>query len=102
MRLHKFLRAIGFSNLNKKELDNIIADIMEHPTVLKVAEDSEGNEFAEMSKEYGEFMGISLRGTYREDDRFEVDYYYPYFQQGKKLRLRNMQKRNLMPGYVMK
>ena len=79
MRLHKFLRAIGFSNLNKKELDNIIADIMEHPTVLKVAEDSEGNEFAEMSKEYGEFMGISLRGTYREDDSFEVDYYYPYF-----------------------
>ena len=77
--MHKFLRAIGFSDLNKKDLDNIIADIIERPTVLKVAEDSEGNEFAEFSKEFGEFMGISLRGTYQDDDHFEVDYYYPYF-----------------------
>ena len=47
--------------------------------VQKVAEDSEGNEFAELSKEFGEFFGLSLRGNFREDDSFEFSYYYPYF-----------------------
>lgn len=45
----------------------------------KVAEDSEGNEFAELSIEFGDFFGLSLRGTFNENDSFEMSYYYPYF-----------------------
>ncbi len=77
--MHKFLRAIGFSNIKKEELELIFDEIMKHPTVEKSATDSEGNEFAEISKEFGEFFGISLRGNYVDDDTFELDYYYPYF-----------------------
>jgi hypothetical protein len=77
--LHKFLRAIGFSNLKKKELEKIVSEIVEKPTMMTVAEDSEGNEFAELSKEFGNLFGIAVRGTYQEDDTFEVDYYYPYY-----------------------
>lgn len=77
--MHKYLRAIGFSDIKKEELEQIFKEIIEHPTVQKVAEDSEGNEFAELSKEYGEFFGISVRGIFKEDDAFEMDYYYPYF-----------------------
>ena len=51
--MHKFLRAIGFSNLKKKELEKIVSEIVEKPTMMTVAEDSEGNEFAELSKEFG-------------------------------------------------
>lgn len=76
--MHKFLRSIGFSDLNKKELEKIFDQILKSPTVRKVSTDSEGNEFAEISKEFGEFFGISIRGTYREDDTFEIEYYYPY------------------------
>lgn len=76
--MHKFLRSIGFSDLNKKELQEIFKQILECPTVQKAATDSEGNEFAEISKEYGEFFGISVRGIYKEDDTFEIEYYYPY------------------------
>lgn len=76
--MHKFLRSIGFSELNKEELEKIFDQILKSPTVQKVATDSEGNEFAEISKEFGEFFGISLRGNYREDDTFEIEYYYPY------------------------
>ena len=76
--MHKFLRAIGFSNLKKEELQNIFDQIMKHPTVEKTAMDSEGNEFTEISKGFGDFFGISLRGTYQDDDTFELDYYYPY------------------------
>lgn len=76
--MHKFLRAIGFSGLKKEELEEIFVQIIQAPTVHKVAIDSEGNEFAEISKEFGEFFGISIRGIYREDDTFEMEYYYPY------------------------
>lgn len=77
--MHKFLRAVGFSDITKEELQLIFNKIIEHPTVQKSAEDSEGNEFAELTKEFGDFFGISLRGTYDENDEFHMDYYYPYF-----------------------
>lgn len=76
--MHKFLRSIGFSELKKNELEKLFEQILNNPTVRKVATDSEGNEFAEISKEFGEFFGISLRGIYKEDDTFEIEYYYPY------------------------
>ena len=76
--MHKFLRSIGFSELKKDELEQIFEQIINNPTVHKVATDSEGNEFAEISKEFGEFFGISIRGIYKEDDTFELEYYYPY------------------------
>ena len=77
--MHKFLRAIGFSEISKDELEEIFKKIMDHPTVMKIAEDSEGNEFAELSKDFGDFFGISVRGIFKEDDTFEMDYYYPFF-----------------------
>lgn len=77
--MHKFLRAIGFSEIKKADLKELFAEIVEHPTVQKTAEDSEGNEFAEISKEFGEFFGISIRGVYKDEDTFEMEYYYPYF-----------------------
>lgn len=77
--MHRYLRAIGFSDMKKEELKKICRQIEEHPTVQKVSRDSEGNEFAELSKEFGKSFGITLRGIYKEDDRFDMEYYYPYF-----------------------
>lgn len=77
--MHKFLRAVGFSRITKPELNELFKKIVELPTTQKIAEDSEGNEFAELSGDFGDFFGISLRGTFREDDSFELEYYYPYF-----------------------
>ena len=77
--MHKFLRAIGFSHITKEQSQRyFFADIISAPTVQKATLDSEGNEFAELSKEYGDFFGISVRGVYNEDDTFEMEYYYPY------------------------
>ena len=77
--MHKFLRAIGFSDITKKDLEIILEEITEHPNMMKITKDSDGNEFAELSIEYAKNMGITLRGTYYEDDSFVVDYYFPYF-----------------------
>ena len=76
--MHKFLRSIGFSNIRKKDLEIILKDIIDRPELMKTTRDSEGNEFAELSRSYAPNVGIMVRGTYQEDDSFEMDYYYPY------------------------
>jgi hypothetical protein len=77
--VHQYLRAIGFSKINKDELKAIFQNIVKYPTIEKTATDSEGNEFVEISKEFGTHIGITLRGTYKTDETFEMEYYYPYF-----------------------
>ena len=77
--MNKFLRAIGFSDITKKDLDILIEEIKERPELMKVTTDSEGNEFGEFSREFAPNMGIIVRGSYLEDDSFEVEYYTPYF-----------------------
>ena len=107
INMHKFLRAVGLSDIKKEELEKICKDIEEKPDTIKVAEDSEGNEFAELCHQFGDFFGLTLRGTYREDDTFEMDYYYPYFlaqcyPQENRQKWKNMRKKSPMRGYVMK
>lgn len=76
--MHKFLRAIGFSDIRKKDLEFIIDEIIKHPEVMKVTKDSEGNEFAELSRMYGNHIGFMVRGSYDEEDVFQMEYYLPY------------------------
>lgn len=76
--MHKFLRAIGFSDIRKKDLDILIEDIIAHPEFMKATKDSEGNEFIEVSKSYGENFGLMVRGFYDEDEVFHMSYYFPY------------------------
>lgn len=77
--MHKFLQAIGFSKLRKRDLEIIIKDIIERPEIMRVTKDSEGNEFAELSREYANGMGLKLVGNYTDEDSFRLDNYYPYY-----------------------
>ena len=47
--MHKFLRAIGFSDITKKDLEMILDEVIARPEIMKITKDSEGNEFAELS-----------------------------------------------------
>lgn len=76
--MHRFLRAIGFSDIRKKDLELICNEIIEHPGTMKVTKDSEGKEFAEFTKEFAKNMGISVRGSYDEEDVFQMEYYFPF------------------------
>ncbi len=43
------------------------------------ARDSEGNEYAEFTKEFADSMGIIVRGEFTDHDNFRIEYYIPYF-----------------------
>ena len=71
--MHKFLRAVGFSDIRKKDLDMVLQDNVEHPEIMKIAKDSEGNEFAELSCSFAPNIGITVCGTFEDDDHFEIE-----------------------------
>lgn len=78
--MHSYLRSIGFRNLKQKqELKLLIDDIINNPDTKKITEDEDGNVFAELSREFGQYIGIAVRGEYVDDTSFQMDYYYPYF-----------------------
>lgn len=66
--------------MNHAELDKILNIIAEQPNYMNIAKDSQGNDFAEFSKDFGESIGITVCGNYTEDNHFIMDYYYPYFR----------------------
>lgn len=78
--MHNFLKSIGFKKLkSRQEIELIISDIVQHPDKKMITEDEQGNIIAELRKEYGEFMGIAVRGVYLNENDFHIDYYYPYY-----------------------
>ena len=76
--MHKYLKAVGFSNIKKKDLKILIDEIIESPDYIKVTKDSEEYEFVEIVKKYANNIGIIIRGSYDENDVFSVDYYFPF------------------------
>ena len=76
--MHRFLKAIGFSGIQKRDLELILNEVVEHPDSMKVTRDSEEREFAEFTKDFAKNVGITVRGFYDEDDVFHIEYYFPY------------------------
>lgn len=78
--MHSFLRAIGFSGLHDNiELGKLLDEIIDSPDYTQLCKDSYGNEYVELTKEYGQGFGVRVCGQFLDADHFEVDYYYPYF-----------------------
>ncbi len=77
--MHSFLRSIGFRDISKDRLNEIIREITYNPEHMDVTMDSEGNQFVELRREVAKGIGLSLRGSYEFGDEFHLDYYFPYF-----------------------
>lgn len=79
--VHSYLRAVGFSKVEKKKkLNNILQNIIMNYTNKRVVEKKEDSIFAEVSKEYMKGIGIAIRGEYDNNNEISMEYYYPYFQ----------------------
>lgn len=79
--MHSYLRAVGFSEIKKRrEIEEIIQDVIETYDEKNVVEDYEDGVFAEFSKNYGCDCGITVCGQYDENNEFHVEYYFPFFR----------------------
>ena len=77
--MHKFLPAIGFSKINKEEMESLLQEIILRPDYQESAIDFEGNQFVELRYMVADNVGMVLRGIYNDNDEFILDYYYPTF-----------------------
>lgn len=81
MNMHSFLRAIGFSNINNRgDLDKIVGIVMNQPTVKYVTKLNDKTVLTEISKDFSERMGITIRGEYDELGFFHLEHYFPHFR----------------------
>ncbi len=76
--MHSFMRAIGFSNINNRmDLNVLFEDIIDHPTRMRLIQIGEKENFTELTMEYAEGMGITLRGEMDENNKFQIEHYFP-------------------------
>lgn len=78
--MHKFLRAIGFSEIKTREqLKKIIDKTIEQSTESAFAVWEEDDIlYGDYSFEFAENMGLTVCGQFDAMDEFHVDYVYPY------------------------
>lgn len=77
--MNGYFSSIGFKGFSKEEFDNYLYDeALKDPDVVTKAIDLDGNEITELRKEVAGGMGICMRGYFRKDDQFIMDYYFPY------------------------
>lgn len=95
--VHRYLRAIGFSNIKKREqLQQLIGEVVtktivhpveheseeaaeEHYSAVKdFAMDSDEKIYAELFLDFAKDTGICVRGEVDKDNVFLYEYYFPY------------------------
>ena len=63
--MHSFLKAIGFSQISKREeMKKIILDVIKNYDTKNVIQDYPDGTFAEFSRNYGNDCGITVCGQY--------------------------------------
>lgn len=79
--MHKYLRAIGFSELkDRKELQKLVTDIIVNADERSYTSNGENTVLAEFCKDFAENIGIAVCGEFDSEDKFSYDYYYPYLR----------------------
>ncbi len=79
--MHRFLRAIGFSNINdRQDMEKLLGIILNQPDVSKKAEIAPKRVYTELRKEFAHHAGIVVRGEYDEKGFFHVEHYFPYLE----------------------
>lgn len=92
--MHKYLRAIGFSEVKtRQQLQEIINEVVTKTIVHPVDQskekekyhiyrdfvaDSEEHIYAEMCLNFSENTGVCIRGEFDQDNVFYYEYYFPY------------------------
>ncbi|MCR5672191.1 MAG: DUF3881 family protein [Lachnospiraceae bacterium] len=79
--MHRYLRAVGFSNIeSKKQIRDLMNDVIINPNRKEFIETGRDSILVEYSKNYCPTCGITLRGEYDDSNDLTLDFYYPFVQ----------------------
>ncbi len=79
--MHRYLRAVGFSNIEtKKQVRDLMNDVIINPNRKEFIETGRDSILVEYSKNYCPTCGITLRGEYDDTKHLTLDFYYPFVQ----------------------
>lgn len=79
--MHSFLKAIGFSKLNNRcEVENLIQKVIKEASMRHLLNIDDKSTLAELSLEYADGVGITVRGEYDEENNFHVEHYFPFYK----------------------
>lgn len=87
--MHRYLRAIGFSKVKKREQLRALIDevakigltenkIEDYFSNRDITVDQEDRTYAELSLDFVHGAGICIRGEFDDESRFLYEYYFPY------------------------
>ena len=79
--MHRYMRAIGFSEYTGREqIKNIITGCIMNPTTRMYTTNKEDVMLGEFCKDFAENVGIAVCGEFDDDSHFVYEYYYPYLK----------------------
>lgn len=76
--MHKYMQSIGFSQLNRKDLQRLVTDVIVSSNDRLYTSLDDENIVAAFKKEIAPGVGITVVGQFDENDQFSYDYYFPY------------------------
>lgn len=82
--MNKYLRAIGFSKIEKTDdMNGLLWGTVKNYDSKKVVETKNGIRFAEFTREFAPDCGLCVCGEYNDDDEYNIEYYFPYINGSK-------------------
>ncbi len=79
--MHKFMRAIGFSNINSRsKLQELLTETVMHSNKRDITRNEDNILLGEFCKDFAKGLGIAVCGEFDEDEKFIYEYYYPYLE----------------------
>ena len=91
--MHKYLRAVGFSEVkNREQLQKLIGEVVTKTVVhlekeengckatRDIVVDEENRIYAELCLDFSPEVGLCVRGEYDEENVFLYEYYFPYIK----------------------
>ena len=77
--MHKFMRAIGFSEYTDRgKLKELIKSVVMNADYREYTINEDNVMLGEFCKNFTEELGISVCGEFDEDDKFNYEYYFPF------------------------
>ena len=79
--MHSYLKSVGFSGITKRnQIKELVKDVIQSYDEKVTVENHEDGVFAQFSKYYVCDCGITVCGQYDENNKFHMDYYFPFFK----------------------